>query len=178
MNDDWSRLEPILRFGEKLRWSGRPDPAVRFAPADLLMVPVSLMFCGFTVVWEFLAITNDAPWFFALWGIPFMGVGLYFLFGRFIYKKRRKLKTVYALTDERAIILTGDRSVQDIGLKGGPMKTVRSRDGRHASIIFGTGRNAAYQNTGLEFFNRGDQGFAFFDVAEADSLFRELDQVR
>lgn len=111
-------------------------------------------------------------------GNPFVLIGLYFVFGRFIYKKRRKLRTVYGLTDQRAIIATGDRAVQEISLNNTAVRTIRSRDGRHASIIFGGGRNTAYQNTGLDFMNFGGDGIGFFDVAEADSLSRELDRVR
>lgn len=179
MNDEWMRLEPLLRPGEKLRWAGRPDPGVRFAPADIFMVPFSLLWCGFVVFWEFLAISRGGPVYFVLWGLPFILLGLYFVFGRFIYKKRRKLKTVYGLTDSRAIVATGERSVQDASLKNISVQTVRSRDGRHASVSFGGSRNPAYQNTGLDFFNFGAaQGIGFFDVADADGLSGALDQVR
>ena len=179
MNNEWTRLQPLLRPGEKLRWAGRPDPSVRFAPADKFMVPFSLLWCGFAVFWESQAITREGSFFFILWGIPFVLIGLYFVFGRFFYKKRRKLKTVYGLTDSRAIVSTSERSFQDTSLKGTAIQTVRSRDGRHTSVFFGSSRNPAYQNTGLDFLNFGTaQGIGFFDVADPEVLSRELDQVR
>ncbi|MFF2346872.1 hypothetical protein [Pseudarthrobacter sp. NPDC058119] len=119
--------------------------------------------------------------FFALWGIPFVLVGLYFIFGRFIYKKRRKLRTVYGLTDRRAIVYVGDKSVSDSPVNGMPTKVDRSKDGRHVSVTFGsqgmvvTFGMGMYQNTGMDFFSLG-QGVAFFDVPDRDGLLRALDQ--
>lgn len=105
--------------------------------------------------------------------------GLYFIFGRFIYKARQKSRTVYGLTDTQAIVSTSERSFSDTRVQDAAVRTDRSRDGRHASFIFGGSRRAAYQNTGMDFFNVGqEQGISFFDVADPDTMLRELDQVR
>lgn len=179
MNDEWSRLRPALLPGEQLRWAGRPDPKVLFTTADAFLIPFSLMWGGFAIFWEFQVLTSDAPGFFALWGIPFVLIGLYFILGRFIYKTRKKARTVYGLTDTRAIVSTSERSFHDTRIQDVAIRTDRSRDGRHASVIFGGGRRTTYQNTGMDFFNVGqDQGISFFDVAEPDTMLRELDQVR
>ena len=52
------------------------------------MIPFSLLWCGFAVFWETMAMRMPGPFFgpglfFRLWGIPFVFVGLYFVFGRF-----------------------------------------------------------------------------------------------
>ncbi|WP_272027662.1 hypothetical protein [Kocuria rosea] len=180
MSDARNRLHPFLRPGEQLRWVGQPDPQVRFAPMDLFLVPFSLMWGGFAIVWEWQVLTSSESLLFVLWGIPFVLVGLYFIVGRFIYKKHRKLKTVYGLTDSRAIVSTSERSFDDTPIKNVPVRINRSRDNRHATIIFGAGgRQAAYLNTGMDFFAFGQaQGMGFFDVADPEALIRELDQVR
>jgi hypothetical protein len=138
------------------------------------------MWAAFVVVWEFVAIASHAPVFFDLWGVPFIVVGLYITVGRFILKKRRKIATVYGLTDSRAIVLSGERSFADVPVKNTPMRISRSRDGRHVNVIFGgSARWPVYQNTGLDFFGFGqDQGVGFFDVADPDGLIRVLDNVR
>lgn len=176
----WDRLRPLLRPGEQLLWVGRPDPKVRFVSADLFLVPFSIMWAGFAVFWEWTAIASHAPIFFELWGVPFVLVGLYFTVGRFVYKRRRKLATVYGLTDSRAIMLTGQRSSNEIPLKGTPVRTSRSRDGRHASIVFGwVAGQTMYLNTGLDFYNQGQaQAVAFYDVAEPETLLRALDRLQ
>lgn len=179
MSDARNRLRPLLRPGEQLRWVGQPDPQVRFAPMDLFLVPFSLMWGGFAIVWEWQVLTSSESLLFVLWGIPFVLVGLYFIVGRFIYKKHRKLKTVYGLTDSRAIVSTSERSFDDTPVKNVPVRVNRSRDNRHATVVFGGGRHTAYLNTGMDFFAFGQaQGMGFFDVADPEALIRELDQVR
>jgi hypothetical protein len=93
MNDPRSRILPLLRQGERLLWVGQPDPRVRFTGADAFLVPFSILWGGFAVVWEIMAITRSESPLFVIWGIPFVLLGLYFIFGRFIVKKRRKVAT-------------------------------------------------------------------------------------
>lgn len=183
MNDPRSRLLPLLRQGEQLLWAGQPDPGVRFTSADAFLVPFSVLWGGFAIFWEVAAITTVKQPLFIIWGIPFVLVGLYFIFGRFIVKKRRKRATVYGLTNSRAIVCTGDRSVADSPVVGMPTNVDRSRDGRHVSVMFGSqglmGVLGMYQNTGLDLFSLGmGQAVAFYDVAEPDGLTRALDIAR
>lgn len=164
-------------------WVGQPDPRVRFTGADAFLVPFSVLWGGFAVFWEVMAITTARQTLFIIWGIPFVLLGLYFIFGRFIFKKRRKVATIYALTNSRAIVCTGDRSVADSPVIGMPTKVDRSRDGRHVSVTFGyqgrRGLLGMYQNTGLDFFSLGPgQTVAFYDVDDTDGLLGALDQAR
>lgn len=183
MSDPRTRILPLLREGERLLWAGQPDPGVRFTGADAFLIPFSILWGGFAIFWEFMAVTTAKQPFFVLWGIPFVLVGLYFIFGRFIYKKRRKLRTVYGLTDRRAIVCTGDRSVSDSPVNGMPTKVDRSKDGSHVSVTFGSQGMVGlfgmgmYQNTGMDFFSLGlGQTVAFYDVPDPDGLLNALDQ--
>jgi hypothetical protein len=185
MNDPRTRILPLLREGERLLWTGQPDPKVRFTGADAFLVPFSILWGGFAIFWEFMAATTAKQPFFVLWGVPFVLVGLYFIFGRFIYKKRRKLRTTYGLTDRRAIVCTGDRSVSETPVSGMPTKVDRSKDGRHVSVTFGYQGMAGlfgigmYQNTGLDLFSLGlGQTVAFYDVEDTGGLLSGLDQAR
>lgn len=85
-SDAVSVISHELSSGERLLWSGQPRPGVRLRPFDAFMIPFSLLWCGFAVFWEATVITKGAPGFFMLWGIPFVLVGLYVVFGRFIAK--------------------------------------------------------------------------------------------
>jgi len=112
------RFQSELLGGEHLLWTGQPDPRVIFERVDIFLVPFSLLWGGFALVWEAGVLGSGvfgeghrsaAPWFFVLWGIPFVVIGLYFIAGRFFYKAWRKRRTYYALTTKRALILIESR---------------------------------------------------------------------
>src|SRR4051812_33856940 len=177
------QLRPYVRPGERLLWSGRPDPSVRFTGKDAFLIPFSLMWGGFAIFWEAAAIagTKGSSRFFILWGIPFVAIGLYMIFGRFILKARRKRETAYGLTDQRALVAVGDRSLVDSPVKHTPTSIKRSRDGHHVSITFGTqnGVSRVYANTGMDvlaFWSSNDT--AFYDVAEPDAVLAALERAR
>lgn len=108
-----------LNAGERLLWTGRPRGGIRLQAADLFLIPFSLLWCGFAVFWEYRVVSQGAPFFFILWGIPFVCIGLFFVFGRFIADAKHREKTWYALTSERAIISSGlfSRSVRSLFLR-------------------------------------------------------------
>lgn len=91
---------------EEILWYGQPDRSVIFSGSDLFLVPFSILWGGFAIFWEFTAIKMGAPFFFRLFGIPFVIIGFYFIFGRFIYRGIKKKHTYYAVTNQRVLILT------------------------------------------------------------------------
>ena len=181
--DPARQLAAYLRPGEQLLWSGRPDPGVRFTPADAFLVPFSVMWGGFALFWEGGVLSSGAPPFFVVWGVPFVAVGLYFIFGRFVYKKRNKLRTAYGLTSDRAIVAVGSSSMTDSPIKQVPSSVRRTRDGSHVTVTFGNRGGgwpgaAYYANTGMDFFNRGTAAVAFYDVARPEALLAAIERAR
>lgn len=72
-----------------------------------------MLFCGFAIFWEVSVLTasslNDEEprIFFALWGIPFLLIGLYLLVGRFVVRAVASRRTRYMVTDKRVLIIGG-----------------------------------------------------------------------
>ena len=130
-----------LSPGEQVLWSGQPRQGVMFRPADVFMVPFSLLWGGFAIFWEWSVISmpsrhgsvRSAPWFFVLWGVPFVLVGLYMIVGRFFFDARQRARTVYALTSTRVLIVGGGWSarIQSINLRTLPdLSLTEGSDGR------------------------------------------------
>jgi hypothetical protein len=105
-----AEIEP----GEVLIWSGKPQRGILFRSIDILMVPFSVFWCVFAIIWEYTAISSalkqgagPTAFILPLLGIPFVLLALYFVFGRFIMDARRREKTRYGVTDRRVIIVSG-----------------------------------------------------------------------
>lgn len=146
-----AEVERELREGERLLWSGQPKQGIRLRLADCLVIPFSLFWCGFAIFWETEAIVIGGPWFFAVWGIPFVAVGLYLVFGRFVVDARIRRTSYYGVTDSRVIIVSGlfTRKVKslNLGFVGGLSLSEKS-DGS-GSITF------VQTNPNLDWFSVG-----------------------
>jgi hypothetical protein len=99
-------IKQRLEAGERLLWWDQPKQGLMLRKSDLYLIPFSLFWAGFAIIWETLAVTGNAPWFFKLWGIPFVLIGIYFVGGRFFYDSSRRRRLYYGLTDSRVLIAT------------------------------------------------------------------------
>ncbi|MBM4041268.1 MAG: PH domain-containing protein [Planctomycetes bacterium] len=140
---NWQDPETVisgeLEDGEKLLWAGKPRQGLVLRGHDALLIPFSLMWGGFAIFWECGVIASGAPLFFRLWGIPFVLVGLYLIFGRFVVDAGRRERTVYGVTDRRVVIVSGvvSRRVKSVNLRTLNDLTLSEGRGGAGTITFG-----------------------------------------
>ena len=101
------RLRGYLQPGERIAWEGAPEVRPYVLRGSWYMIPFSLLWGGFAIFWEVSVLAEGGPTFFALWGIPFVLLGLYLIFGRFYVAWREAKNTAYAITDRRVLLLGG-----------------------------------------------------------------------
>ena len=133
--DDFDFCRPYIAEGERVLWTGRPEKGGAPLGRELALVPFSIIWLGFCVFWEITAIKSGAPFFMALWGLPFIAVGLYLLFGRFIYASYLKNRTYYVITNKKLIIRRGSKIEIYNGVELPPM-SVRLHKNGNGTIIF------------------------------------------
>jgi hypothetical protein len=95
----------LLMDGETVVWSGRSARGLTLTGRDWLLIPFSLIWCGFVIFWETTVLSlKQAPLFFKLFGAAFVLIGLYFVVGRFLLDAWVRSGTQYALTNKRVLI--------------------------------------------------------------------------
>ena len=190
MNPETFRGE--LLQNEKVLWSGQPDTSVIFSSSDIFQIPFSLLWGGFALFWEYSVVTQVATSpaagfasiIFPLFGIPFVLMGLYFIFGRFFYKNFKKKRTYYAVTDKRILILTtlfGKRcNAVFINTIPAIQKSIQSNG--TGSLIFGNTnpQSSMYANSGMEVLSgfRTSTAPAFYDIKNAETVYKQVNDLR
>lgn len=92
---------------ERILWTGAPARGLLFSGRDALMIPFSLVWCGFAVFWTYTAARQGAPLFFDVWGAMFVCIGLFLVFGRFALDAWLRRRMSYAVTNRRILIQRG-----------------------------------------------------------------------
>ncbi|TND08908.1 MAG: hypothetical protein FD123_1762 [Bacteroidetes bacterium] len=112
-------LQEYLDSNEKLIWTGQPKKGIVFRTADIFLIPFSLLWCGFAIFWFTKTLASGAPFFFIIFGLAFVIVGLIFVFGRFIIDAKQREYIFYGLTNDRIIIKSGiyRKSIQSLNIR-------------------------------------------------------------
>jgi hypothetical protein len=181
------KLQSELLSGESVLWAGRPNPDVIFHSDDWYMIPFSLLWGGFAIFWEAGVLgywghnSKGAPsMFMVIWGIPFVVIGQYFIWGRFFYDAWIKRRTYYAITNRRVLILQEGWKRKTSSTYLDSIPTIEREGSATGTLWFGAkypmvaGRGQKTRN--LSRFHVGDVP-VFADIDDVDSVYRlALDQ--
>jgi hypothetical protein len=166
--------------GEKIVWSGAPGQGIILNSRDILMIPFSLMWGGFAIFWEVMTFRmKGTPMLFHLWGIPFILMGLYFIFGRFFFDAYLRSKMQYAVTNRR-ILISGPRPFASITtLNLGQLPEIKLKEGQNGrgTIFFGPQSSANNRNDFAGLTPALDSTRKFIDVEGAQTLFMTIQRL-
>ncbi|MCX7746470.1 MAG: PH domain-containing protein [Clostridia bacterium] len=169
-----------LLENEEILWTGQPLTRV-FSIIDIFLIPFSLIWGGFAISWEFTAIHSGAPLFFCLFGIPFVLVGLYITFGRFIYKYVNLKNTYYAVTNQRVLILSGiyKKTLQGLFMDQIPNINKTVNINGSGTLRFGITNANRSENTGMEIFDPVKSTVAaFLNIEDVGKVYRLINNLR
>lgn len=104
---EYSNFNSYLEADEYILWQGKPERVSFFRKESIFTIPFGLFFFVFACFWCFGA-SAFSP-FFALFGLPFMAVGLYVAFGSSIHRAIVLSSTEYAITNKKLIRVSKNR---------------------------------------------------------------------
>ena len=124
------QLKEHLDKDERLLWGGGPRKGIVFRPSDMLLIPFSILWCGFAIFWTIEAL--QAAVLFGLFGVPFVIMGLVLVFGRFIIDAKQRANTTYGITNKRILIKSGvfNQTITSVNIRSlSNMKMTEKGDG-------------------------------------------------
>jgi len=142
------------------------------------LIPLSLLWGGIALYWEagalgFIVKSGFAGFdLFALWGIPFAVAGQYFIWGRFVFKRWDRLRTIYAVTNQRLLTTKGG-NLQSVFLSQLPAINQSTRADGSGTLDFG-----AAQNGPGFWFSRRHGVTTFDDIQDVRNVYRLIAEAR
>ncbi len=167
---------------ETLLWDGAPGRGIKLELHMLGQSAFGLIFFGFALFWIIMA-TNivgagGPAQLFPLFGLPFLAIGAWFLFGHILWDAYLRSKTRYALSNKRAFIA---RQVFGRRLKSYPIDPdteLDYRPGEPATIYFAKrmvkrrvgARSGSSSSTGLSRYRMVPIGFRY--IPDGDKVYQ------
>lgn len=135
MNDEFAFARPYLAPGEAILWRGKPEKGHLLSGKDVFLIPFGIFYCSFAIFWTVSALTV-APLPFAMFGVPFICVGLYITMGRSIHTASVRKRTAYVITNHKVIRRRGNK-IDMLDAKTMPAIHVTARTDGTGTIQFG-----------------------------------------
>ncbi|BEU88843.1 hypothetical protein TAMA11512_23070 [Selenomonas sp. TAMA-11512] len=112
-SDQRRRIEEELTPDERVLWTGCPSTSFfsLLTKADIFILPFSIIWAAGAGFASVAMLLGESQHMMSLLIAPFfLAVAVYITIGRFLLKVRLRRKTVYGLTDRRALICRGQNT--------------------------------------------------------------------
>jgi hypothetical protein len=183
------KIQSELTSGESVLWTGKPNSGVIFHSDDWYIIPFSLLWGGFAIFWEAGVLgywgTNakggTPSLFMAIWGIPFIVIGQYMIWGRFLNDSWLKKRTYYAVTNRRVLVIQEGWKRKTCSMFLSAIPTIEREGTTTGTLWFGpkypvlAGRGQ--KTRGMSRFTVGDAPM-FADIDDMDSVYRMVMDLR
>ena len=137
------RFKSYLASDENVLWAGQPKQGLMVSGKDIFFIPFSLLWGGFAIFWNAMVwilpgAEQSGLWFFRLWGLPFLVVGLYMIVGRFFHDAMIRKTQFYAVTNQRVLMLRGRKQpkLTSLEIRRLPKLELSERSDGTGSIVF------------------------------------------
>lgn len=180
MAETW---EGYFQPGERLLWEGAPKPGVHGWPKIIGLAIFGLPFLIVGVVFFFVGLNQAATgatlgdvglgMFFALFAVPFAGVGALMVFGQWWAAREAHRKIRYALSTRCAYIAKSywTRSIESYPILKG--SALGLEQGRHADTVWFHVRTEKDSDG-----DRTTSRISFDNIAEGDEVYRLLRSIQ
>lgn len=178
-------IQSELAAGESIAWAGQPNRSVIFHKEDLFLLPFSLFWGGFAIFWEagVSGFWSNGPrngaWIFGMiWGIPFVLIGQYLIWGRFMYDAWLKKRTYYAVTNRRVIVVQNGWSRKTVAAYLDSLPTVTKQGPDTGPGTLGFAPNSSLFSVFSGNSSRGRSWGAWNAMNVGDApIFRDIDNL-
>lgn len=178
----WALLRPILQPDERILWLGRPDATRLWSDDEIFIVAVYLAWSAFALLMEIMVTLHGAPLFFSIWGGLYVLGGLYLACGRPALRRRRRARSIYAVTQHRAVAVGIDGSVSQAPLRSQRFNGRLSRDGRRVTVSIGAGNSprtmGRHTRQPFGWVERPSTGVVFHDVTDINGLLAAIEKAQ
>jgi len=163
--------------GENLLWTGQPGQGIVLTERDALLIPFSLLWGGFAIFWETTVLSlKRSPMVMKLWGIPFVLIGLFFIFGRFFVDAYMRKNMHYAITNQRILILRSPPFASLTSLSLDRLPELRLTEGRNGrgTIYFGHQTQGLHRSGFSVWTPSLDSTPKFMSINDAASVYNKI----
>ena len=121
LNEKFSRF---LKPGETILWTGNPVPGILIRDADIILIPMSIILLGFSVILDYVMMHFESNFIFKIIGVTFALLAIYMGGIRFLFDSLKRKRTFYCITNKRVLVISGRKGK----LKTLPLKNIESLD--------------------------------------------------
>lgn len=165
-------LDDELMENEKVLWEGKPSATDLLTLKDIFFVPFTIIWFGGVLFLGGSALLIGAPSFFKLVDFFFICVGAYMCVGRFFVKYKKRKRTLYVLTNFRALIFVG-KTVKSVSYKEIRFLEKKVKDDGSGSIIFAKPEESVFMIDTVSLLSQDDP-IGFMAIPDAEKVYKMI----